>query len=95
MITVRLRMPAVLYLLSKIVDVGGLPILDLDQGVVELPARVIRIHQLPLGSPTLGRTLLEQANRVAIAIVEVADPRFLVGRGKSDRGSTRRQPPAY
>ena len=33
----------------------------------------MRIHQLLLGAPTLGRPLLEQTDRVAVAVVEVAD----------------------
>ena len=72
-----------------------LPVLDLDEGVVELPSRIVRIHQLLLGAPALGRALLEEANRVAIAIVEVTDPRFLIRRGNGDRGGTGWQTPAY
>jgi hypothetical protein len=43
----------------------------------------------------LGRALLEEADRVTIAVVEIPDSGFLVRGGKSDRGCARRQAAAY
>ena len=88
-------MSAALYLLGDIVDVIGLPVIDLDEGIVELSGRIVGIHQLPLRAPTLGGPLLEKADRVTIAVIEVADSGFLVRRRQSNRGCARRQTPAY
>ena len=95
MIAIRLGMSTALDLLGDVVDVIALPVLDLDQGVVELPGRIVRIHQLLLGAPALRGALLEQANGVAIAVVKVADACFLIGRRKGDGSSAGRQTAAY
>src|SRR5829696_2145630 len=95
MIAVSLRISAELDFLSHVVDVCGFPVVDLDQGVVELSRRIVRIHQLFLGAPALRGALLEETNRVAIAIVKIANARFLIGRGKGDGGSTGWQTAAH
>ncbi len=59
-----------------------LPTVDQDQVVVELPGREVRIAYLIRRAPPLRRALLEEAKRVTVAVVEVAQVRFLDGRGK-------------
>jgi hypothetical protein len=44
MIVIGLRISAALDLLGDVVDVVGLPVFDLDEGIVELSGRLIRIH---------------------------------------------------
>ena len=46
--------------------------------------RAHRIEELLDGAPARARSLLEEAERVAVAVVEVAQARLLHGRGERD-----------
>ena len=52
----------------------GLPVLDLDQSVVEPAGRVVRVDQLLRRTPTLGRALLEQVGRVTVPMSRLRIP---------------------
>ncbi|TFV91604.1 hypothetical protein E4P40_05445 [Blastococcus sp. CT_GayMR20] len=68
-----------------------LPVRDLHQAVVELARRVDRVPHLRLTAPALRRTLLEEAEGVPVAVVEVAQPRLLLGGGERDHDGPLRQ----
>ena len=72
---VRVGVRAALHRLRDLGDVAGLPVLHPDERVVELRRRVVGVHQLLLAAPALRRPLLEQPDRVAVAVVEVPDAR--------------------
>ena len=84
-----------LHLLRGLGDPHLLVAVDLRERVVELVDRVVRVLDLRRGAPALRRPLLEQPERVAVAVVEVAQLALLEGRGQRDRGGPRRQPAPY
>ena len=69
-------------------------VVDLDQRVVERVGRVRRVLHLLGGAPALRRPLLEQPERVAVAVVDVAQVGLLVRGGQRDRDRPGRQPAA-
>src|SRR5215204_565560 len=91
MITVGIGIAASLDLLGHLGDVNLLPVVDLHQRLVELAGGVVGIEELLAGAPALGRSLLEQTDRVAVAVVEVSNARFLVDGGHGDRSGPRGQ----
>src|SRR5690606_12889509 len=60
-----------------------------EERVVERAGRVDRILDLLGRAPTLGRPLLEQAERVAVAVVDVGDVGLLIRRGERHRDGPR------
>ncbi|MPM19883.1 hypothetical protein SDC9_66310 [bioreactor metagenome] len=92
MLAVGLRVARLLHGLRHRGDVGRLPAVDLDQCRVERIGGVVRVEDLRLGPPALGGALLEQADGVPVAVVQIADPRLLVGRRHGDRPGPGRQP---
>src|SRR5690606_7485310 len=72
-------------------DLHVLEPVDLDESVVEGVGRVDRVHDLFLAAPTLGRALLEEAERVTVAVVDVAQRGLLHGRRDRDRRCAGRQ----
>src|SRR5829696_4389769 len=86
MITIGIRIAAVLDPLGHRGDVRRFPVLDLDQRVVELVGGVVGIEQLLAATPALGWSLLEQADRIEVAVVQVPDTGLLVDRGHGDGG---------
>ncbi len=91
MITIGIRIAAVLDPLCHRGDVRCFPVVDLDQRVVELFGGVVGIEQLLAATPALGWSLLEQADRIEVAVVKVPDAGFLVDRGHGDGGSPGRK----
>src|SRR5687767_13803407 len=69
-----------------------LPVRNLHETVVELSGRIDRVLHLRLAAPALRGPLLEEAEGVAVAVVEVAQPRFLLGGGDRDDDRPLRQP---
>ncbi|OIQ79900.1 hypothetical protein GALL_383480 [mine drainage metagenome] len=63
-----------------------------DEGVVERVRGMDRVDDLRGGSPALRRSLLEQAERVAIAVRHVDELGLLQGRCDRDRRRVRREP---
>src|SRR4051794_9729853 len=74
-------------------QVPCLPVRYLDEVVVELPGGIDRILDLRLCSPAGRRALLEQPERVPVAVVEVAQPRLLLGGRQRDHDGALGQPP--
>ena len=70
--------------LGGVVEAHLLPTVDGHQVLVELRGCVGGVHDLLRGAPALGRALLEQAQAVAVAVVEIAEPRFLDRRSDRD-----------
>jgi hypothetical protein len=62
-------------------DLHVLVALDLDEAVVERVGRVHRVEDLLLGAPALRRSLLEQPERVAVAVLEITQAGLLLGGG--------------
>src|SRR5699024_6833506 len=92
-IPVGLRVAGALDLLGHVVDVRALVARDRLQHVVERVGGVDRVLDLLRTAPPLGGPLLEQAHRVAVAVVDVLQPRFLVRGRECDRRRARRQVP--
>ncbi len=82
---VRVRVAAALHALRGDRERQLRVVLHLDQVVVEDPRRVGRVHDLLLGAPALRGPLLEQAQRVPVAMLDVAQ-RGLLERGRQGYG---------
>ncbi len=76
-VAVGLREAALLDLLGDLRDVGALVALHFTSASIELVRRVDRVQDLLLGAPALARSLLEEPERVAVAVAQVADLRLL------------------
>ena len=92
MVGVRLREPRALHLLGRLGDGQRLVAVHLSQSVVERVGRVRGVLELVGRAPALRRPLLEEPDRVAVAVLEVAQVRLLVRRGEGDRGGPGRHP---
>lgn len=76
----KLREAGPLHRLSGLGDREGLPARDLLQPLVELGRGVHRVEDLVRGAPPLRRTLLEQSQRIAVAVGQVPQSALLQGR---------------
>ena len=88
---VRRRVRALLHGLRGDGELLALPAGHLDQRVEELAGRVPRVEDLPGAAPALGRPLLEQPDRVAVAVLDVDELRLLQRGGQRDGDRPRRQ----
>src|SRR5262249_55391574 len=67
--------------LRGVVDGHLLPAGDCEEVAVELCGGVGGVHDLGGGAPALGGALLEEAEAVAVAVIQVVQPGFLQGGG--------------
>src|SRR5262245_22861046 len=82
---VRVRRAAALHALRRRRDRQRLPAGNPRQASVEGARRVVRGQDLGRRAPALGRPLLEQPQRVPVAVIEVVELRLLERRGQRDR----------
>src|SRR6266571_920712 len=66
-----------LYGLGGLGQRHGLPVRDFDECAIELGGGVDGVHDLRGGAPALRWALLEQAEAVAVAVVQVVEAGFL------------------
>ena len=85
---------AALHPLGGLIDRHRLPVVHLDQFVVEGTAGMHRVHDLLRFAPILGRALLEEPQRVPVAVLDVVEARLLPHRGVGDRHRMLWQVPA-
>src|SRR5918993_2135450 len=81
---VELGVAGPLHGLGDVGEPSGLPPRHRHQPVVELAGGVDRVLHLGLGAPPLGATLLEEAEGVPVAVVEIAQSRLLLGGRQGD-----------
>ena len=91
MLGIGLGVTGTLHRLRNVVYDAVLPVGDGDQCLVELARRIPRVHDLLHRSPALGRSLLEEPDRIPIAMVQVAQIRFLVRGDQRNRRRSWRQ----
>ena len=70
-------------------DRPSLPVGDVHEGLEERGGGVVDVANLGRGSPPLGGPLLEEAERVTIAMVEVAQTGLLISGGEHDHRCVR------
>ncbi len=89
---VRIGVGRALHLLGGDGDLQRPVVTDLLQGVVERVGGEVGVEHLLGGAPALGGPLLEEPERVPVAVLDVEDLGLLVRRGQGDRDGSRGQP---